>query len=163
MGVTDTTEVTMAPAVEEAFERFVTERRRDLERVLVARYGVEVGMDAAAEALAYAWREWDRVSTMDSPIGYLYRVGQSAARRLHRWRRTIALPIETHAPADATTRLQDALLRLNDDHRVAVVLVHSHGYSYEETAEMLGIKVSTLRNHLNRGLARLRSLLEETP
>jgi len=34
-----------------------------------------------AEALAYAWENWDRLSSMKNPVGYLYRVGQSRARR----------------------------------------------------------------------------------
>lgn len=159
----DTTEATADTTYDVlGYERFVSERRRELERALVARYGVEIGLDAAAEALAYAWEDWTRVSAMDRPVGYLYRVGQSHARRRHRWRRTVALPAETRPPDDATTRLEDALLQLKDDQRVAVILVHSHGYSYEEAADLLGIKVSTIRNHLHRGLTRLRRLLEET-
>ena len=31
-------------------------------------------------ALAYGWQHWDRIGAMANPVGYLFRVGQSAAR-----------------------------------------------------------------------------------
>jgi hypothetical protein len=31
-------------------------------------------------ALAFGWKEWTRVSQMDNPVGYLFRVGHSSAR-----------------------------------------------------------------------------------
>ena len=34
-----------------------------------------------AEAFGYAWENWDRLKAMKNPTGYLYRVGQSKARR----------------------------------------------------------------------------------
>jgi hypothetical protein len=41
---------------------------------------VDGAADAVAEALAYGWEHWDRVSAMENPLGYLYRVGQSRSR-----------------------------------------------------------------------------------
>ena len=142
------------------YDEFVAGRRRDLERALVARYGLDVGLDAAAEALAYAWAEWPRVSEMDNPVGYLFRVGQTHAGRRFRSRRTVDLPRHTSAPEATSTRLHDALLRLKPEQRAAVILVHSHRYSYDEAAAMLDMPVSTLKNHLNRGLALLRRHME---
>lgn len=148
-------------SAEVVFEAFIGEVRRDLERMLVVRYGLEVGLEAASAAMAYAWREWSHVSTLEKPLAYLYRVGQSEARRHHRWRRTIALPPENSPPSDSTNRLHEALAQLGPDQRTAVVLVHGYGYRYEEAAEMLGIPLSTIRNHLHRGRSRLKKLLEE--
>ncbi|MEL6984765.1 MAG: hypothetical protein AAFO29_20220, partial [Actinomycetota bacterium] len=54
---------------------------RQLRLALTGAFGVEVGRDAAAEALTWAWQNWDRVQGMDNPMGYLYRVGRSAALR----------------------------------------------------------------------------------
>ena len=48
---------------------------------LVAAYGVEAGRDAAAEAVAWALEHPERLRGLDNPAGYLYRVGQTAARR----------------------------------------------------------------------------------
>ena len=53
-------------------------------RALVAFYGVEVGCEATADALALAWERWDSIEAMTNPIGYLFRVGQSRSRRYRR-------------------------------------------------------------------------------
>lgn len=55
------------------FEAFAEEAAPRLRHALVARFGPEVGVDAATEALLYAWHNWERVAAMTNPIGYLYR------------------------------------------------------------------------------------------
>ena len=58
--------------------------------------------------------------------------------------------------------LQRALMRLKPDQRVAVVLVHAHGHSYADAASLMDIPVTTVTNHVTRGLARLRQFLEDS-
>jgi len=65
----------------ESFSGFVTGHETRLRQALTAVFGVDGGTDAAAEALAYGWEHWDRVSVMDNPSGYLYRVGYDKLRR----------------------------------------------------------------------------------
>lgn len=55
-----------------------------------------------------------------------------------------------------------ALAGLSQRQRVAVVLVHGYGYALGEVAELTGIRQTTVQNHLNRGLARLRSTMGVT-
>jgi len=142
------------------FDAFVARERPRLEAVLLAHYGAEVGREAAADALAHAWEHWDRVATMENPVGYLYRVAQSSTRRHLRWRRKVVLPtVPTDLAATIDPRLPEALARLSRQQRVAVVLVHALGWTYEEAATAMEISVSTLRNHLSRGTDRLRDLL----
>lgn len=142
---------------------FVASARRDLERALVARFGLHDGLEAASVAVGYAFENWERLASMGNPAGYLYRVGVSSARRSSsRRRRTEMLvrePLTVDRPVDVD--LQRALARLRPDQRVAVVLVHAHGHSYSEAAEILDVPVTTVTNHLNRGLARLRRFLEQ--
>jgi RNA polymerase sigma factor (sigma-70 family) len=143
-----------------AFQEFVETVVQRLRRALVARYGVDVGNDVCADALAYAWEHWTDVAAMRNPTGYLYRVAQSAARRHHRWRRRPTFPPES-APLRGETEpgLDKALARLSEAHRISVLLVHAYGWTYEETAELLGVPVSTVRNHLHRGMKKLRGAL----
>ena len=142
------------------FVAFVARERPRLEAVLLAHYGTELGREAAADALAHAWEHWDRVATMENPVGYLYRVAQSSTRRHLRGRRKVVLPtVPTELAATIDPRLPDALARLSRQQRVAVVLVHALGWTYEEAATAMEISVSTLRNHLARGTDRLRDLL----
>lgn len=134
-----------------------------LERALVARFGVDRGGDAAAEAIAYGLEHRERVMAMANPAGYLYRVGERRGRRmLDRLGRQTALvdePVTEQRVVDVD--LQRALLRLRPDHRVAVVLVLAHGHTYAEAAEILDVPLTTVTNHVSRGRARLRSILEQ--
>jgi RNA polymerase sigma factor (sigma-70 family) len=129
-----------------------------LERAFVARFGVRDGMEAASDAIEYALTNWERVSVMDNPTGYLFKVGHGKANRaIRRSRRMTALaaePITLDRPLDLD--LQQALLRLPWEQRVAVVLVHAHGHSYASAAELLDIPVSTITNHVQRGMTQLR-------
>src|SRR5262249_19579169 len=74
----------------QAFSAVIDPIALRLRRALVAAYGVDVGSDASADALAWAWEHRDELATMANPAGYLYRVGQSAARRYRP--RAIRLP-----------------------------------------------------------------------
>ena len=145
--------VTGAPPAD-GFEDFVRTTEPRLRRALVAAYGGPAGREATAEALAYAWEHWERLADIDNLAGYLYRVGQSRTR----WRRA---PI-TFAPAVAYDEpvvepgLARALASLSVRQRTAVVLVHGFGWTLREVAEHTGIKVTTVQNHLERGLAKLR-------
>lgn len=55
--------------------------------------------------------------------------------------------------------LQRALDTLSPDYRVAVVLCDIEGLSYEEIADLLGVKIGTVRSRIHRGRAQLRSQL----
>ena len=67
-----------------SYEEFVAASGPRLRAGLVAAYGPETGIEAASEALAWGWEHWDRLEAMENPAGYLYRVGQTAARRSRR-------------------------------------------------------------------------------
>lgn len=146
------------PSVAEILDRVTPSVRR----ALVSRYGVEVGTDAAADAIAWGWEHADSIVTMANPGGYLYRVGQTSARRAHRRIRRSAFPVEPvwedapELPGDVF----DALHRLKPDQRVSVLMVHGYGFSYRETAELMDVSEAAVRNHLHRGMERLRSDLE---
>lgn len=147
----------------DSLSEFLAGARDGLERALVARFGVDEGLEASAAAVEYAVRCWDRVRVMDNPAGYLYRVGETAGRRnSNRRRRQTSLMVESTVQDQVVDiDLQRALMRLKPIQRVAVVLVHAHGHSYVEASEIVGVSVSTFNNHLHRGLARLRQELEK--
>jgi RNA polymerase sigma factor (sigma-70 family) len=156
--------VTVDVSPETSFETFAAGPGERLRRALVARYGVDAGSDVCNDALAYAWQHWDRVAAMDNPVGYLYRVGQTAARRHLRWRRQPDLPAE-RPPGESSSMIDGdlgaALTSLNSMQRTCVVLVHVYDWTYDQTSTTLGISVDSVRNHLHRGMTRLRTLLEQ--
>ncbi|MEJ2240436.1 MAG: hypothetical protein P8X82_19265 [Gemmatimonadales bacterium] len=65
----------------DSFGEFFAEVEPRLRHALAARYGPEVGRESAADAFEYAWSHWGRVGSMKYPLAYLFRVGQSAAKR----------------------------------------------------------------------------------
>jgi DNA-directed RNA polymerase specialized sigma24 family protein len=127
-----------------------------LRRAFVAAYGGERGREATAEALAWGWEHWNEVETMDNPIGYLYRVGRSRTRG-----RSFRVVFERADGADPWIEpgLSAALAALTERQRLAVGLVHGYGWTLREVADVCGLRVTTVQNHLERGLARLRALL----
>ena len=123
-----------------------------LRQVLVARYGIELGVEAWHDALAHAWEHRQRLAAMDNPTGYLYRVAQSSVRRQRRWARRVAFPpVDPDRLPDVEPGLPAALAVLSERQRESVLLVSAHGWTQSEAAEVLDIDVSTLRNHLQQG------------
>lgn len=132
-----------------------------LRRVFAARFGTDVADDLTGEVLEYAWANWERLAAMDNPIGFLFSVGCSKARRYHRWGRRIEFPIEAVRPAESNVDIFNALRRLSADQRVAVLAVHGFGWTYAEVAAILATTETAVTNHVHRGLKRLRADLED--
>jgi DNA-directed RNA polymerase specialized sigma24 family protein len=143
----------------EEFTAFVEQVEPKLSYALAAAYGVEVGREATADALAYGWEHWDDLQRKANPAGYLFRVGQSAARRYRR-----KPPVFPAVPAGELPHVEpglpEALESLSVAQRTAVVLVYVLEWSEREAAELLGVERSTVRRHRDRGLAKLRAALE---
>jgi len=145
----------------EEFALFAERAALRLRPALVAHHGVEMANDLCADAIAYAWENWDRVRDLDNPVGYLYRVATSRARRYRRWRRPVALPAESGAAAVVSDPgLPVVLAKLPSGQRTAVVLVHVYGWSYQDVADLIGRSLSDVRNDVHRGLAALRATME---
>lgn len=120
------------------------------------------------DAFLKVFERWDDVRTMDDPRGYLYRTAMNAFRTFHRRaalgaRRTIGL-----TPSDdgiAAIEADDAVFRalapLSPRQRAAVVLIDLLGYSSEEAGDILGIRAATVRTHVARAHADLRTWVGE--
>ena len=144
------------------FEDFVADAEARLRMALIATYGPLDGQTAALDALSWAWENWDKVQTMANPVGYLYRVGQTAARR----QRVRPIPIDSatfrsHGIPDINPELVPALGRLSAQQRTVVMLVHAFVWTIRDVARMLELAPSTVQTHVERALARLRDQLEE--
>ena len=141
----------------ETFTRFFEEAEPRLRVALGAALGQDRGRDAASEALAYAWENWDRLQEMENPIGYLYRVGRSKVReRKQRFLR----PVPDGGFPHIEPGLPVALEQLSDSQRVAVVLVHGFQWSHGEVAALLGTSTPTVATHVRRGLKKLQRSLK---
>ena len=144
-----------------SFDEFVGRVEPRLRVALVATYGAQDGRAATVDALSWAWEHWDRVKTMANPLGYLYRVGQSASRRYA----MRPIPFDRLGPmaGDAlamSPELATAIMRLTAQQRTVLMLVHAFGWSQRDVATTLEITPSTVREHLDRALTRLNNDLE---
>ncbi len=157
-----------------SYARFVVASREKLLRVLVAHHGPDIGAESLADAYAYAWEHWDRVSATTNPVGYVFRVGDRVGiRRSMKARRES--PRQSTGSADDTRSstlddstfgadlgLRSLLQTLSTRQRAAVLLVHGYGWSYRDAAETMDLPLTTLTNEVTRGLQKLREQMKLT-
>ena len=140
------------------FTDFVRDVEPRLHAALVALLGSDNAREATADALLWAWENWERVEKMENAAGYLYRVARTKARRLFR-----KPPVLPPAPVAELPWIEPglpaAVARLSPNQRVVVVLVHALGWTQAEVARFLGLSHGTVQKHAERGLARLRENL----
>ena len=141
------------------FEEFFREAERPIRYALCARFGFQVGRDATADALAYAWEHWERISRMDNPKGYVYRVGHRLGSRAMGRRDPFVVETGSEDVLNVETNLLPALARLSDRQRQVVVMVHALGWTHVETAEFLGLSASSVQRHVERAMKKLRNAL----
>ena len=143
------------------FTAFVKEAEQRMRYALVADYGPERGLEATADAFAYAWEHWDRIRGMDNPAGYVYRSGQRYAGRVRLQASAFPDPAAINLPWTEPA-LPEALAGLTAKQRTAVVLIRAYGYTHREVGELLDVSVSSVQKHVDRGVSKLRSALGVT-
>lgn len=72
----------------------------------------------------------------------------------------VADPRDEIARLQLRATLQTALDQLDENQREVVLLHDAEGYSDQETAEILGISIGTVKSRLHRARTRLKSFLE---
>ena len=124
--------------------------------------------DVAQEAFVRVLEHWPRVSRMESPAGYLYRVAfnldRGRRRRLLRRPPRLIGSSVSGDPAEAMEEHDEILRALGElpvPLRQAVVLVEWLGFGQAEAAATLGIKASNLRVRLHRARQHLKERLRE--
>jgi RNA polymerase sigma factor (sigma-70 family) len=83
-----------------------------------------------------------------------------ADEMVHRLPGSEPTPAEAFDDSHLDDDVQAALKALPPEYRAAVVLCDIEGFSYEEIAATLGVKLGTVRSRIHRGRAQLRAALE---
>lgn len=146
--------------------RLMTQYEREILRTCCAILrDRQLAEDATQETFWKAYRHFGSFRGEASEKTWLMRIAihVCADLRRSRWfrlteRRAAALPEESCTPQD--TALADAILRLPQKQREAILLYYYQGMTVEETADALGIRPSSVSVRLKRARARLKTLLE---
>jgi RNA polymerase sigma-70 factor (ECF subfamily) len=140
--------------------------RREFPRLVVlarALAGPAVADDVAQEAMLVAYRKWDEVQLLVSPVGWVrtvcLRKAVSVVRRRsveQRVLRTIgSFRSDRGAPVEEDERFWSEVRRLPLRQAQAVALHYALDLAVVEIAETLGCAEGTVKSHLSRGRAAL--------
>jgi RNA polymerase sigma-70 factor (ECF subfamily) len=122
----------------------------------------EIMQDAFLKVL----ERWERVGSLEDPVGYLYRTAMNLFRK--RWkrasvmlRRTVGLSPRDDEISVLETQVDvaRALASLSPRQRAVIVLMELLEFSSEEAGRMLGIAPGTERMHASRGRRALADML----
>ena len=134
--------------------------------------------DVVQETFLRAWRAGDRFDpTLASLRVWLFAIARNAmidharAAGARPWQANLVDPPTAEAASgtveDATERLlrswvvEEALQRISDEHRTAIVETHLKERPYAEVAADLGLPVGTVRSRVFYGLKALRVAMDE--
>ena len=136
---------------------------------------LEEAKDAAQESLVKVCTRLKQFRGEAQFATWLHRLVVNTCRdrmAFQRVRRAEPLELDEHATddidpsnlavlTDLRRDLADALSRLSNDQRIAVVLRDSFGMSYKEISRVARMPVGTAKCYVHRARAKLRTLLEE--
>jgi RNA polymerase sigma factor (sigma-70 family) len=162
-----------------AYERLIAPIEKRMVRTI---WGIvrdpEEAQDALQEALAVIWRRWDRLQSHPNAEALVMRICINAAydslrrrqRRL-RWFRTPDALVDPRDPApsawqavagaETRARVREAIGTLSRNQATALVMHAVNGIPYERVATVMGCREVTVRTHVARARAKLRTLLAD--
>jgi RNA polymerase sigma-70 factor (sigma-E family) len=161
--------------VRDRFEAFVTDRLDRLLRYATAlTCDAHLAQDVVQDVLLRAQHRWARIESMQAPEAYVKRMitNEYLSWRRRRAARTVASthgtldalgtpvadPANAHAERDA---MRHRIARLPRKQRAAILLRYYEDCTDAEIADLLGCKAATVRSHISRALATLRT--DESP
>ena len=120
--------------------------------------------DAVQEAVVKAWANVHRMRNEQFFETWLTRILINECHNIQRLRRKI-IPLETVPERPSSDEkdgnIKDAVLSLEEEYRLPVILHFMEGYKTREVAEILKIPEGTVKTRLARARKMLKRLLEE--
>lgn len=151
----------------QAFLQVLTELRPRLHRYCARMTGSTLdGEDVVQEALFEAYRNLAHFDETRSMTPWLLRIAHNRCIDLLR-RRTVRrhlevdapaadpIAVDRHAPLDVPAALEAMVLRLPPKERACMLLVEVLDYSLQETADIVGSTVGSVKAALHRGRTKL--------
>lgn len=122
--------------------------------------------DAVGEAVLLAWQAFPKLKRPEAAQCWLLKITVNCAYGQRRkQRRVVRLDDLSQAagsvPPPEPSGLWEAVLRLPEDQRLAVMLYYYEDLPVADIAKALGVPQGTVKSRLSRGRERLRGLLRE--
>jgi len=132
----------------------------------------EDAADITQTVFLRAFEHLDRYNPDYKFFSWIYRIAiNESINQINRGKRELGLedsqPATTEGPVDhfqaedASRRIQDALMTLQEDFRMVIVLRHFSDLSYREISEVLHIPEITVKSRLYSARQRLKEELQE--
>jgi RNA polymerase sigma-70 factor (ECF subfamily) len=156
-----------------AFDELVEHYQRALYNAAYRITGsVDDAMDVTQAAFIAAYENLDTFDPARRLFSWIYRITCNRALKLVEQRKPLAaIDAEAHATdsnpdslyerTESGEFLERALLELDPDHRIVIVLKHLLGFTYREISELVEIPEKTVKSRLFTARQRLRSVLLE--
>lgn len=149
-------------------ERVVRDHYDAVYRFCARRVGPDRAGDCAQETFLTAQRVIGKFRGESTISTWLFGIALNECRRMARKYRIECCSLELDVPESGSPKeqilvdrqaLRQALDRLSEEHREAVLLHEVEGMTYEEAAEVLGIPVGTVKSRLHHAFIQLRRSL----
>lgn len=153
------------------FDALIAEQRSSLEAIVWRLTGDrELFVEALQESLLQIWRHLEK---LDGPAGgaYVYRIARSAASRAWRARMRqgddqmderegpAEMPDDRASRSELTAILRRAISELPEQQGRAVAMRYLEQKGYDVMAREMACSEATVRSHVSKALAALRTLL----
>ena len=148
--------------VDRGFEELYRSEFQMVFRAVFALCGdASVAEEATQEAFARALARWGRLRDRSWTGGWVTTTAMNAARRSLRRRALTPPPVGEERDVDASVDLWKQVRSLPARQQVAVVLHYVMDLTVADTAAAMGCEEGTVKAHLARARATLRTQLEE--
>lgn len=139
------------------------EHDRMIATLVLSTGDLELAVEGVDEACSRALERWKRISAMESPTGWVYRVAMNHARRVARrrsmeqrvFRKQVPIP-DLPPPAG---QIWELVASLSERQRQVVILRHVADMKENEIGAVLGISRGTVSSTLHDAHKRLGRLL----
>jgi RNA polymerase sigma factor (sigma-70 family) len=145
------------------FQRLVDAHGTGVHRYLVAALGGEDAKDAFQETFLAALRAYPDLRSAENLRGWLFTIARNKALDSHRARARRPVPVAAvpeHVRLDTsepTSPVWDAVRRLPERQRHAVLLRYAGDLPYREVALAMGVSEVAARQHASTGVRALRT------
>lgn len=135
-------------------------------------YGIMDAEDLAHETILITLERYDDIREKEKLLGYMIAVANNVIRNKRRRLKFRGYldeeafkRLETKAPGPEVALdihyLYQALRKLPEKQREAIILFEINGFSIKEISDMQGSSISATKTRLSRGRQKLKSLMEE--